>query len=141
MCDYKMFLSNLSTSILKICDSNGLTYESASELCNLSARYFGDIARQRVTPSVVTLEKLCAGFQVTPNDLLIVPNLYPDLLYREPMAVTQIRSYHYYSGLTGYPIFLRCGKTMEREYQRYCDRCGQCLDWSSFDQAVVLLHE
>ena len=109
MCDYKMFLSNLSTSILKICDSNGLTYESASELCNLSARYFGDIARQRVTPSVVTLEKLCAGFRVTPNDLLIVPNLYPDLLYREPMAVTPTLRQNYGTRI---PTLLRSMWTM-----------------------------
>lgn len=139
MCGFKMFLSNLSTAILKICDANNLTYESAAELCNLSTRYFGDIARRRVTPSIATLEKLCAGFQVTPNDLLIVSGLYPELLYRKPMAVTQVRCYHFYSDLTGYPVCPRCGRTIEREYQHYCDRCGQCLDWSAFDQATILL--
>ena len=28
---------------------------------------------------------------------------------------------------------------MEREYQPYCDRCGQCLDWSAFSNATIIL--
>ena len=131
-----MFLNNLSSSILKICDRDGLTYESASELCDLSPRYFGDIARRRVTPSLTTLEKLCNGFQVTPNDLLIVSDLQFELLYRQPMPVTKIRYFPYLDGITSYPVCPRCGVTMEREYQHYCDRCGQCLDWSNFEQPI-----
>ena len=37
-CGFKMFLSNLSVSLLKICDANHLTYEIASEQCCVSAR-------------------------------------------------------------------------------------------------------
>lgn len=36
-----MFSKNLSTSILRICDSRKLSYETAAELCGLSPRYFG----------------------------------------------------------------------------------------------------
>ena len=32
-----------------------------------------------------------------------------------------------------------CGRTMEREYQPYCDRCGQCLDWSAFSKTTMIL--
>ena len=45
-----MFLDNLSTSILKLCDTRKLSYEAASERCDLSSRYFGDIAEARVRP-------------------------------------------------------------------------------------------
>lgn len=31
----------------------------------------------------------------------------------------------------------RCGSTMEREYQLFCDRCGQRLNWSRFNDAEV----
>ena len=48
----KMFLDNLSTSLLRICGENDLTYETASERCDLSSRYFGAIARRQTTPSV-----------------------------------------------------------------------------------------
>ena len=66
-----MFLDNLSTSVLKLCDTQKLSYEAASERCDLSSRYFGDIARGKTAPTILTLEKLCVGFELTPNDLLI----------------------------------------------------------------------
>lgn len=31
----------------------------------------------------------------------------------------------------------RCGSTMEREYQYFCDRCGQRLSWRGFDDVEV----
>lgn len=37
-----------------------------------------------------------------------------------------------------YPRCPRCKLTMEREYVQFCDRCGQKLDWSSFEQADVI---
>lgn len=67
----KVFLDNLSSSVLRLCDTRKLSYEAASERCNLSSRYFGDIARGKTAPTILTLEKLCAGFDLTPNDLLI----------------------------------------------------------------------
>ena len=65
-----MFLDNLSTSILKLCDTRRLSYEAASERCDLSSRYFGDIARGKTAPTILTLEKLCVGFALTPNDFM-----------------------------------------------------------------------
>ena len=134
-----MFLDNLSANVLQLCDYHHLSYEQASEKCDLSERYFGSIARGKTTPSILTLEKLCTGFNLTPNDLLIASIMQRELTYRQPLAVTQIRCYRYLSGLTGFPICPRCDCTMEREYQRYCDRCGQCLDWSDFERAALLL--
>ena len=128
-CGFKMFLSNLSVSLLKICDANHLTYETASEQCCVSARYFGDIVRRRVTPSIETLEKICIGFGVTPNDLLLVSDAQSSFPYRQPMRVTQVKYFPYYDSLTSYPVCPRCSRTLEREYQTYCDRCGQRLDW------------
>ncbi len=65
-----MFLKNLSTAILHICEENNLTYEAASERCGLSLRFFSDIVRGNTTPSVRSLEKLCVGLGCTPNELL-----------------------------------------------------------------------
>lgn len=67
-----MFLENLSDSIGRICAVRHLSYEAASELCGLSARYFGDIVRGRTGPTIQTLEKLCLGLDRTPNELLLV---------------------------------------------------------------------
>ena len=99
-----MFLDNLSTSVLKLCDTQKLSYEAASERCDLSSRYFGDIARGKTAPTILTLEKLCVGFELTPNDLLIPSELWREMAFREPMPVTHIRCFRYLSGVTGFPF-------------------------------------
>ena len=61
------------------------------------------------------------------------------LSYRDPMSVTAVR---YYSGcpkLFSYPICPRCKQPMEREYQSFCDHCGQKLDWSQLSKAVTVI--
>ena len=99
-----MFLDNLSTSVLKLCDTRKLSYEAASERCDLSSRYFADIARGKTAPTILTLEKLCVGFALTPNDLLIPSELWREMAFREPMPVTHIRCFRYLSGVTGFPF-------------------------------------
>lgn len=83
-----MFLDNLSTSVLKLCDTRKLSYEAASERCDLSSRYFADIARGKTAPTILTLEKLCVGFELTPNDLLLPSKLWREMAFREPMPDT-----------------------------------------------------
>ncbi len=49
------------------------------------------------------------------------------LEYRIPKLVTSAKQL----GSGGYyPVCPTCAMTMERFYQSYCDRCGQCLNWS-----------
>ena len=55
--------------------------------------------------------------------------------YRVPLAVKAIRVRE--SG-DSYPICPRCGNTMDREYMRFCDRCGQRLCWMLLDIATVV---
>lgn len=57
------------------------------------------------------------------------------LRYRQSMPVRELARYR--SGDT-YPICPQCGSTMEREYQNYCDRCGQCLGWKQLSRARVI---
>lgn len=135
-----MYLDNLSASVLRLCNVRKLSYEAASKQCSISSRYFGDIARGKTAPTVLTLEKLCFGFKLTPNDLLIPLAVWQEMAYREPMPVTHIRCfrYSYPYGLTSFPVCPQCGITLEREYQAYCDRCGQCLSWKAFSKAIVI---
>ena len=55
--------------------------------------------------------------------------------YRQPMPVRELIRYR--SGET-FPVCPRCGTSMEREYQNYCDRCGQRLSWRRLRQAQVV---
>ena len=56
--------------------------------------------------------------------------------FRRAMLVTRSR---FIRTLGTYPVCPRCKFTLDREYQRFCDRCGQRLDWSRYDKAVVIL--
>ena len=80
-----MFLDNLATSLLRLCGHKEFSYERAAEECGLSSRFFGNIVRKTSAPTVVTLEKLCNGFQTTPDDLLLPSSGFPgELRFRSP---------------------------------------------------------
>ena len=66
-----MFWDNLSATLLRFCAARSLSYEEVAERCRISPRYFGEIVRRHTSPTLRTLEKICAGLDVTPNDLLL----------------------------------------------------------------------
>lgn len=63
------------------------------------------------------------------------PQVADALRYRQPMPVRELVRYR--SGET-FPICPQCGCSMEREYQRFCDRCGQRLGWKGFRKAQII---
>lgn len=62
-------------------------------------------------------------------------SMIPDLAFRVPMEVTQIRLLQ---SDGAYPVCPRCKISLDREYQRFCDRCGQRLGWKSYKKAEVV---
>ena len=137
-----MFLENLASSVLLLCDNKELTYEEASERCQLSSRYFSDIVRKKTSPTLKTLEKICLGFDVTPNDLLLFPIISQNTYLSFPLPVTKVLCFRDKTGQqNSYALCPGCGTTLEREYQHYCDRCGQHLSWKHYSSAEVLMQE
>lgn len=65
----------------------------------------------------------------------IKPGLISAILYRLPLPVTKVLVF--FRG-DNYPICPRCDCTLDREYMRFCDRCGQCLSWELFDCVKVV---
>ena len=55
-------------------------------------------------------------------------------LYRIPQPVGKVVAFE--SG-DCYPVCPRCDCTLEREYMRFCDRCGQRLAWDTLDFAKI----
>ena len=53
----------------------------------------------------------------------------PAEAFRRPMPVQGRRLFR--NG-EAYPVCPQCGLTLEREYQAFCDRCGQRLAWRGF---------
>jgi len=67
--------------------------------------------------------------------MLVLINLLISLSYRIPLPVKEVRIL----GSSGeYAVCPKCEATVDREYMLYCDRCGQRLDWTSFDNAVIV---
>ena len=62
-------------------------------------------------------------------DLLLSPT------YRIPKRVKQICVY---KEKLAFPKCPRCRTTLEFEYQLFCDRCGQRLNWRDFDDAEIV---
>ena len=60
------------------------------------------------------------------------------LSYRTPMSISELMEFPYGWSTTTYFICPRCGVTLEREYQSFCDRCGQHLDWRSCQDAKII---
>lgn len=52
----------------------------------------------------------------------------------QPLSVSQSRNVVSSQGSTTFPVCPNCLKTLEREYQTCCDRCGQRLDWEQYQQ-------
>ena len=110
-----MFSDRLSAAVLRQCEINKLSYEAAGELCDISPRYYGSIARRKASPTILVLEKICNGFQLTPNDLLMDPVFGQEQLnFRLPMPVTHAKRFPCQNGFTTYPICPRCGITFDR---------------------------
>lgn len=72
------------------------------------------------------------NWNVQPTRVLYELLLSPT--YRIPIKVKKMCSYKWGAD---FPKCPRCGSAMEREYQLFCDRCGQRLNWSEFDDAEV----
>lgn len=56
------------------------------------------------------------------------------LSYRKSIAVTALLRFP-----TGdvYPLCPRCTSTLDREYMRFCDRCGQRLSWQQLKHCTI----
>lgn len=57
------------------------------------------------------------------------------LLYRKAMKVKEVTIF---KNGDFFPICPHCKMTIEREYQAYCDRCGQKLKWKKYGEAKLI---
>lgn len=135
----------------------------AMEEQDLVVRYLGRAVKYAPTPrdlivSLAVYVHLKIPITVAveqENSLLFSPSLRPDqlvagsldqatvdaLLRSRPLPVTQTMVFPAASDRSGYPVCPNCRVTLEREYQSYCDRCGQHLDWSRYEAAEIIYPE
>lgn len=70
--------------------------------------------------------------------ILTIPELAAACSYRRPLLVRELMIFPAKPEAYGYYVCPRCRITVDREFVRYCDRCGQHLDWSQYEQAVIV---
>lgn len=131
-----MFCDNLSAFLHQVCKANHLSHADISEQCGVSSCTIGRIIRKEVVPSIAVLEKLCIGLHCSPDELLGFANIKQGFIFRTPMRVTAL---YLLRDKFGYPICPRCGSPLDREYQAYCDRCGQYLSWERYGVDTIVI--
>lgn len=62
------------------------------------------------------------------------------MTYRVPMMVKDMVSFYHFPEDDVYYRCPRCQELLPREFMAYCDRCGQCLDWSEYRKAKCTYH-
>ena len=73
-----------------------------------------------------------------PESRMLLPENEP-AAFRVPVPVTAVRVYSSDSRSSSYPLCPRCMQPMTREYQAFCENCGQALSWKGFSKAIVIL--
>ena len=131
-----MFSDRLTEALLSICKLRNLSYEAASELCDISPRHFGDIIRKDAAPTITVLEKMCAAFHVTPNDLLGYSGI-PDDEEKDIAEVKEAYCFHLQNHVAVCPVCPKCHHLVAQDYQNYCGHCGQMLSWDDYEQVQI----
>lgn len=62
-------------------------------------------------------------------------SMFHALSYRLPIPVVEVVVFR--NG-DSYCVCPRCDSLLDREYIKFCDRCGQCLAWELFSHAKVI---
>ena len=62
------------------------------------------------------------------------------MTYRVPMMVKDLVAFYHFPEDDVYYRCPRCQQLLAREFMAYCDRCGQCLDWSEYRKAKRTYH-
>ena len=128
----------------------GISQEAAAEALDCGTRTIQGYEEGRCSPPISVLQKMKVLYACEFSDLIADPtdskpppnakDIDPhDPSYRFPLMVNSVRYYPECPELSTYPLCPRCNQPMEREYQPYCDQCGQALDWKNLSHAVIIL--
>ena len=82
-----------------------------------------------------------AGFKTPGFSVFLIRCILCFAKYRVPYSVNEYILYrNSYGKESVYYLCPRCDITLERDYQAFCDRCGQRLGWRAIDKAKERRH-
>lgn len=132
-----MFTEILPSIVKHRCNELELSYIKAAEKCSMSYTTFRNIIHGHTNPRLITIERLCVGLELNPNELLGVSSNTMHS-YRVPMRVHNYRKLWDWNGYSDYPICPQCQTLFDNEYQAYCGHCGQRLSWKDYNRATCV---
>ncbi len=122
-----MFKKELSNQLLKIINDKNLTVSSLASLSHISREYLTNVISEKHSISIDVLENLCSALETSPDELLLSEkSKSPEK--SKAMQVNTILS----DEATYYPLCPDCNKPLIKEYQAFCDNCGQRLSWKEY---------
>ena len=72
--------------------------------------------------------------EISDEQLKLFKRYQSEHKYRTAIEVQEIAIYQFNESFAACP---RCHIPMEREYQEFCDRCGQKLSWRLYDEGKI----
>ena len=140
-------------AFLSIRKKNHLSQAQVAELADSSIRYVGALERgERSKPSADLVSRFSIILEVPVEDLMSTSDeamkakadsqritVSPRFL----QTLTQFRIPKLVSDLMIFPdtsffVCPQCGITLEREFMKYCDCCGQCLNWKNYKKPRIV---
>ena len=120
-----MFTKNLSVSLMRLCKTHCLSQERAAERCHISTRHFNLLLHRKTSPTIKILEKICAGFEISPNDLLLSDESKESLYIQKEI----VHIYHDREAPVPaiIPVCPTCRFILPDEMQSVCPHCCQLL--------------
>lgn len=135
-----MFIDNLSLSLMLVCDVKKISQAELAKMCGISTRFLSKVICKRSVPTINSLEKICNSLSMTPNELLINSERN-ELHYRYAKRVVSVCCYNNCDKAEYHPVCPMCSYKIDREYQAFCDKCGQKLEWSQYPNKSIISSE
>lgn len=129
-----MFKKTLASAVLKLLEEKNISQGWLSKETEITQRQINNIINHPSNSTLSSLERLCVGLDVTPNDLLIPPQAKIDA---EPKEVNEIRINPKNSIKIYSPLCPHCKEPLIAEYIAYCDHCSGRLKWHNYCQAKI----
>lgn len=124
----------LARNVKRIRKEMRLSQMEFAERCGVCHDTISLLERQKIDTKLTTIQNIAAYVGCRVVDLLS-DDTEQTKSYREPMVVRECLMYVRSGNV--FPVCPRCNITIEREYQSFCDRCGQRLNWKGYNKAII----
>lgn len=126
-------LDNLAYHLQAYKDDHRLSLDELSSKLGVGRTTLYNCLHKKCNPCLNTVDLIANQLGISAEALLSPPERVP-----MPQAMPVKEVLYFARENISFPRCPNCHLTMEREYVRFCDRCGQKLDWSNFRDVSII---